>query len=256
MWGAFRNTLQAIGTNIKLGRHIESYVVSGVAAILALIGLIDDIVPMSVKLSAILGALALLVFNITRHESEGGIEDYLHQRKELGPLAARLAGTQKVWIYAPSAANILNPDNLSALQNNILNDPHGELRITIQNPDAAHTVAVLKHQLDNIVSFQDQDLLEEIQNTRTRFSRIERWEKKAKFEYRQLDFSPGCSIVIIDPHRATGVAIVELYGWRLNSVAERMSVEIAAAESPRWFEYWVNQYEALWRDAQSLSSKG
>ncbi|NOG51297.1 MAG: hypothetical protein HND48_19135 [Chloroflexi bacterium] len=56
-------------------------------------------------------------------------------------------------------------------------------------------------------------------------------------------------MVIIDPDKASGVAIIELYGWHLQSTSERMSIEIQQAASPRWFGYWVEQFAFMWGDA-------
>lgn len=251
MLNAVRSGFSRVLRDIRARKNIESYIVSIIAVVVAVVGLIDDVVPESAKTSVILAALGLLVFNMTRPEGQRAtIEDYLHQRHELGPLAARLNGAQKLWIYAPSAANVLSGDNLNTLRASILSDSLGELRVVIQNPAAEDAMRVLKHQLDEIVGYPDQDLVREIGNTQAKFALIAGWPKKGTFEHRLLSHSPGFSMVIVDPHRTSGVAIVELYGWRLNSTSERMAIEIKQSDSPRWFDYWVKQYEALWKDSE------
>jgi len=55
--------LQRIGKDILAGRNIDAYVVGAIAIVLAILGVLDDIIPLNVKLSAILAALALLVLN-------------------------------------------------------------------------------------------------------------------------------------------------------------------------------------------------
>jgi hypothetical protein len=250
MLTSLRNTIARIAGDLRAGRNIESYAVVAVAIALAAIGLVDDLVPDSVKLSVILAALALVVFGQTRPaEIRAGIEDYLHNRPELGPFAERVRHTRKLWIYGPSATNILDGDNLDLIRRGILSDPKGELRVLVQNPDAAEAVRVLKRQLDESVEFHHQDLPDEIGKTLRKFEAIRTWKTPGNFAYGLLEYSPGFSIAIFDPDRPTGTAVIELYGWRLQSTSERMSIEISQMASPRWFRYWVEQYEYMWADA-------
>ncbi|GIK30079.1 MAG: hypothetical protein IT298_05845 [Chloroflexi bacterium] len=250
MFRSIASMFSRIGRDLRARRNIESYLVTLVAGIIAVVGLIDDVVPDSVKTSVILGALGLLVFNMTRPaEGKASIEDYLHSRPELGSLPDRLKGARKLWIYAPSAANVLAGPNLDAARQSVLSQRGGELRVIIQDPNKPQAVALLSEQLDKSVDFQHQHLPEEIANTLKKFATIGEWNTPGRFEGRLLPYSPGCSMVIIDPDKASGVAIIELYGWHLQSTSERMSIEIQQAASPRWFGYWVEQFEFMWGDA-------
>lgn len=255
MLSSLRKVVARVAFDIRAGRNIESYVVVALAVVLAVLGLIDDVVPDSVKLSVILAALGLLVFHQTRpEEHKTTIEDYLHNRAELGPFAERVRHTRRLWIYGPSATNILDGDNLDLIRRGILSDPKGELRVIVQNPASAEAVRVLKRQLDESVEFHHQDLPDEIDKTLRKFEAIKAWRTPGTFAFGMLDYSPGFSIVLFDPDRPTGVAVVELYGWRLQSTSERMSIEISQAASPRWFRYWVEQYEYMWADATASAS--
>lgn len=252
MLTSLRNALSRIAHDFSAGRHIESYVIVLIAAVIAAVGLIDDVVPDSVKMSVILAALALIVFSLTRPaEAKASIEDYLHNRPELGPFADRVKNARKLWIYGASATNILEGSNLDAIRRSILADAKGELRVIIQNPDAADAVRLLKRQLDESVDYHHQDLPVEIAKTLSKFQTIRSWNIPGTFEGRLLDYSPGFSLAIFDPDRPSGTVVLEVYGWHLQSTSERMSIEISQAASPRWFRYWVEQYEFMWADAKA-----
>lgn len=254
MLESLRNAFFRISRDFSAGRNIESYVVVLITALIAAVGLVDDIVPESVKMSVILAALALIVFSLTRPaQTKASIEDYLHNRPELGPFADRVKDARKLWIYGPSATNILDGNNLDAIRRSILNDSKGELRVLIQNPAALDAMRLLKRQLDESVDFQHQELPTEIAKTLRKFDTIKAWNTPGKFMCGLLAYSPGFSLAIFDPDRPTGTAVVELYGWHLQSTSERMSIEISQAASPRWFRYWVEQYEFMWNDASPPS---
>ena len=252
MLASLRNAFSRIGRDFAAGRHIESYVIVLVTVVIAVAGLVDDLIPDSVKLSVILAALGLIVFSLTRPaETKASIEDYLHNRPELGQFADRVQKARKLWIYGASATNILDGNNLDAIRRSILGDPKGELRVIIQNPDAADAVRLLKRQLDESVDYHHQDLPVEIAKTLRKFETIRSWNTPGSFDGRLLDYSPGFSLAIFDPDRPSGTVVLEVYGWHLQSTSERMSIEISQAASPRWFRYWVEQYEFMWADAKT-----
>lgn len=255
MFRSIASLISRVGRDLRARRNLESYFVALVAGAVAVVGLIDDVVPDSVKTSVILAALGLLVFSLTRPtEGKASIEDYLHNRPELGSLPDRIKNARKLWIYAPSAANILAGTNLDAIRQSILSHSRGELRVIVQDPSNAEAVELLSAQLDKSVDFQHQDLPTEIDKTLKKFALIRGWPMQGKFDAKLLPYSPGCSMVLIDPDKATGTAIVELYGWHLQSTSDRMAIEIQQAVSPRWFSYWVEQYEFMWGDAAPITS--
>lgn len=250
MFRSLSTVFRRVANDLRARRNIENYVIALVAVVLAVVGVVDDIVPDSVKTSVMLAALGLLVFNLTRPlEGKASIEDYLHSRPELGSLPDRISSARKLWIYAPSAANVLAGPNLDAIRRSILSQRGGELRVIIQDPNKPEAVALLAEQLDKSVDFQHQHLPEEIVNTLKKFATIRGWNMPGRFEGRLLPYSPGCSMVLIDPDKANGTAIIELYGWHLQSTSDRMSIEIRQSASPRWFSYWVEQFEFMWDDA-------
>jgi len=76
------------------------------------------------------------------------------------------------------------------------------------------------------------------------------------FAFRRLPVNPGFSLLIVNAHRADGYAIVEFHGFQDDNIAGRMHVRISRYDSPRWLEYWVDRYEALWKAARPETPGG
>ena len=114
------------------------------------------------------------------------LDDYLNDRTNLGPLAERLKGAKELYIYAPSAANILNSDRLEAIRNEILSKKDGELRVIIQNPEKKEALDILIHQLDQSVDVQYQNLTEEITRTLNQFRLIKNWNNLGKSQFKAI----------------------------------------------------------------------
>lgn len=251
MFRFFRRVLQ----DVKERRFLAEYGIS--VAILAALGaeLFSDLLDTRAVIGLILAVLLVLLLDITqRNRGERGLDAYLHTRDELGPFRRRLEGSRRLWIFAASAANILDGDNLDAIRTHIMSRKDGELRVVILDP-ASKAVSDAKRQIDDQVTYQVQELRDQLQRTMTtRFDMIRKWKQPGKFEARVLDFNPGLSMVVTDAHRSSGAAIVEMYGFGQESTSKRMSVEIKAEESAVWFEYWVDQYERMWDMAKPLDT--
>jgi hypothetical protein len=69
------------------------------------------------------------------------------------------------------------------------------------------------------------------------------------FSYRLLPFNPGFSLLIVNPTEPSGFIVFEAHGFSDENVTDRMHVLIRRRDSPRWFTYWVERYEAMWRSA-------
>jgi hypothetical protein len=52
-------------------------------------------------------------------------------------------------------------------------------------------------------------------------------------QYRLLPFSPGFSLIVVDSRRKSGRVIVELHGFRDESITDRMHAEVPRSLSPR-----------------------
>lgn len=251
MLRTIKSTFARILTDIRHLRNLDVYVVSAVALILALLGLIGDVVPDELKFSAILAALGLLVFNIsTPKTTKASLDDYLNDRTSFVPMPQLIKGAKKLWIYGPSAVNVLNQDNVIAIRDEILSKPGGEFRVMIQDPENTEALRIAVQQIDENIDFKVQDLPKAIQDSLLILNNIEKWKRNGMFEYRLLPFNPGFSMVAVDPDKSYGVVIVEFYGFYHEHTSSRMHIRLTRAESERWYTYWANQFDRMWATAR------
>jgi hypothetical protein len=242
-------TLRRIGSDIASGKNIESYAVAVLAIILAILGIIDDAVSDDLKLAAILAALSLLVFRSTApDQGPVDLDSILLDRQSFGAFRDFIRGGRTVWIYGPSAVNVLR--GASEIKQEIL-DKGGSLRVLLQDPDESAGLAILHRQLDQLFSH---DLDEDIKASLRQLKHMSTWDKGGKVEYGMLSYSPGFSLVIIDPDGRNGRLIVEFFGYQTELIAERMHIEITRQQSQYWFEYWAKQYENMWKTARMPES--
>lgn len=251
MLRSIQRTLKRISNDLLHRRNIEVYVVSALALLLAIAGLIDDLLSDQVKFAVILAALSLLVFRISDPEqTAGGLDDYLNDRTAFVPIPELIKGAKKLWIYGPSSINILNHDNVIAIRNEILSKPDGEFRVLIQDPEETEALKIAVRQLDENIDFKVQDLPKAIQDTLLTLQNIEKWPRQGVFDYRLLPFNPGFSMVAVDADKSSGVVIVEFYGFYHEHTGSRMHISITRAESERWYTYWSEQFRKMWEAAR------
>lgn len=247
MINRFNVLRRRVVNDLRNMRNIESYVVSIIALGLAIASFFSEDLPEHWITGAILAGISILVFHITVPQNSAvSLDDYLNDRSSLGQFQDTIKNAQKLWIYAPSAANILNQAHADSIRASVLNDAEGEFRIIIQNPNKQSAVDILKRQLDDSVDFQMQHMEQEIQRTIEQCRLIEKWKVAGKFDYRFLDYGPGFSMVAIDPHKNSGKIIVEMHGFHNETTGSRMHITITKQESERWFTYWQHQFENMW----------
>lgn len=225
--------------DVTAGRNIEAYVVTALAVVLAVIGVVDDVVPDSLKFAAILAALALLVFRTTTPENRlVDLDAVLLDRQSYGPFREFIQGAQTLWVYGPSAVNVLRsaPD----IRRELL-DRGGTLRVLIQDPDSPLGMDVLAQQLDKFY-----DLADDIKTALRTLDNMQR-QSPGAVEYGVVPYSPGFSLLIVDPDGRDGRLVVEFYGYENAEIIDRMHIRIVRGQSQHWFEYWASQYELMWQ---------
>lgn len=234
-----------IFSDIVSGKNIESYVVSFVAVALALIGVIDDIVPDSVKFAAILAALALLLFKSTAPEDKTvDLDSVLRDRQSFTPFHEFIEGAKVLWIYGPSAVNVLR--HADEIKRTVL-DRGGSVRVLLQDPEATDGLNILINQLDKI-----HDLRDDIKTSLRTLEAISQWRTAGTVEYGVLPYSPGFSLIIVDPDGRDGRLVIEFYGYENDMISQRMHIPIRREQSQYWFEYWDQQYRLMWNSARQL----
>jgi len=244
-------TFRRIFADIGQLKNLDNYLVTGLAILFAVLGLVGDSISDDLKMSIILAALGILVFSLTKPEQEvKTLDTFLNDRTALPKLSDSLQTTEELWIYAPSAANILRGDSLGIIKQNILDNPKGHLRVLLQNPHEKIAVDMLVEHLDKgVIEQNNQSMPEEISNTVRQLNALQNRENKGKLSYGILRYGLGFSVIIFNPNKATGYVILEIHGFLNQDTRSRMHIRIERSESEYWFNYWLTQMRDMWDSA-------
>jgi hypothetical protein len=161
----------------------------------------------------------------------------LRSRDSYGPFNELLDGATELWMYAPSGVNVL-VRHAADIRRWLAGG--GWARIVVQDPSAG-SLAALGTQLDDSTDFRS--------TLHTALTQLAKLAAEGGIEYRVLGFNPGFSLVVVNPRGGSGRLILELHGFRDESIAERMHIEIRRSQSPHWFTYWAARFEAIWETA-------
>ncbi len=242
---AFTRFLKRVGSDLAAGKNLEGYAVSLLAFALALIGVLNDAIPIGWQIAVILAGIGLLVFKTTEPEKQNvDLDAVLLDRQSYGSFRDFISGAQELWIYGPSAVNALR--NAGEIKMEVL-DRGGNLRVLLQNPDSTMGMDVLTKQLDKVY-----DLGNDIKTSIGTLERMNNWKTSGKVEYGLLDYSPGFSLTVIDPNNKNGRLVIEFYGYQNELINERMHIVITRQQSQYWFEYWSKQFEIMWDSRKPL----
>jgi hypothetical protein len=245
--------VRRVGRDLTARRHIEVYVVAAVTIVVAVLSLVGDVVDDGVRWSVVLAALGLLTYQIALPDREGDPDAVLHTRAVFDDItfSSRLMQVREVWVYGPSAINLLTADVTDVLRSRVLTHPTGAVRIAVLDPEQHEAVAIASRQLDESTEFQSVELPGALAATVERLGRMDSWAVAGTLEYRLAPFNPGFSMVALDPRSKNGLLIVEFHGVRNESDGSRMHVELRRDGSQHWYDYWCAQFEHLWAGART-----
>jgi Ca2+/Na+ antiporter len=237
-----RRTLRTIFDDLLAFRNIETYVTVLIAVVVIVLSLVQDVVPLNIQMAVLLAAVALLVLkSATQERRRIDLDDVLQDRQDFRPLREFIRGGRTLWVYGASAVNVIR--SADEIKTEIL-DRGGELRVLMQDPNEIASLTILEQQLDKI-----HDLRGDIQQVHDTLGRLLRVAGQARIEHRLLPYSPGFSMIIVDPEGRDGRLVVEFYGYSNEQIKERMHIEIHRDNSQHWFDYWKHQYEVMWDSA-------
>ncbi len=242
MLPAFLKALRRVITDISAGRQIEAYALTIIALGVTVATMLDDALSLDVQMAVLLAGVGLLVFKTTIPvEKEIDLDRVLRDRQSYGALRDFIRGGHEFLIAAPSAVNVLmsSPD----IEREIL-DRGGKMRVLLQDIDQTASVAILHQQLDKMSHLLEND----VARSTTILEALMRQHKHVDF--RLTPFSPGYSLIIVDPDGRDGRLIVEFFGYSADSINDRMHIEIHRHQSQYWFEYWTKQFEIMWEKAR------
>jgi hypothetical protein len=121
----------------------------------------------------------------------------------------------------------------------------GEIRVLLQDPNQKDSINMLHYQLDNMLSHMLESDIERSVNILKALSK-----RRPGVSYRFAAYSPGFSLVVLDPDGRNGRAIVELFGVTNEVINDRMHIEIHREGSHYWFEHWSRQFELMWENSR------
>jgi len=249
-----RRTIRRIGHDLKSRRHVEAYVVAALALFFAVVSLAGDIAPDGARWAVLLGGVGILVYRVTLPEGSSAADDLLHDRTtfESVPFASRLEGAREVWIFAPSAVNLLSPQHCDALRSKVLCHSTGVLRIVVLDPTRAESLLLASRQLDDSVDYPVQTLEPSLNTTLRQLRLMSRWPISGNIQYRVLGYNPGFSLVAIDPGARHGTIIVEFHGFHNEATTSRMHLELTRHDSHHWYSYWADQFDHIWHASRDV----
>lgn len=239
--------------DIRQGRHVDAYVVLLVCALFALASIFGDFIPINARWAVLFSGVGLLVYRtITPTRQRFFIDDLAADRTAFDalPVRMRLSNAREVWLFAPSGINILSPDNCALLQTHVLKRAGAIVRIIVLDPNCEDGIRIASRQLDDNREFSTQQLAPSLASTISRLRAMRAREGAGAFEFKLFSFNPGFSIFAINPNDADGRVIVEFHGYRNDSDISRMHLEIGRMDGSRWYPYWVDQFESIWRNSR------
>lgn len=247
-----RQVWRKVFRDLRERRHVDAYALAFTALALAVISVATDIVPEQVRWAAILAGVGLLVLRTAIPAAPSRTVDEILEDRfslETTPFAERVKNVREIWVFAPSAANLLTPQNCESLRKGPLNRADGIVRVVVLDPNQADAVQLATKQLDDSLDYPVQDFGESLASVTRLLRSMASWNTAGSFEYRYLSYNPGFSLVAIDPGNRFGYVIVEVHGFHNVATSARMHLEIASMDSRRWNEYWADQFSRIWESA-------
>lgn len=230
-------TIRRVINDLKNLRNVDAYVVGAIGIVLIFIDVIGN-VDLDAYLSVMTAALVVLILRTTAPaKKEVDLDSVLLDRQSYTPLREFIQGAKVLWVYGPSSINVLRESAIKTLLDN-----GGEVRVMLQDPNEAASMAILRQQLD-----KNNDLDHDIEGA---LLILERMKRAGKLEYRFAPYNPGFSLLIVDPDGKDGRLTVEFFGFHNQLIDSRMHLLIERSTSQYWFEYWDDQYKMMWDAAR------
>jgi hypothetical protein len=243
-----------IGRDLRQLRNIDAYAVALMVFVFAVLSVTGDILPVNARWAVLLVGVGVLVFRVTLPDHhEGSADDVLKDRFsfEGQPFSARLRNGRELWVFAPSAINLLAPQNCDTIRTTILANPDGVMRVVVLDPAAESAVQFTSRQLDDSLDYPSQLFRSSLEATIRQLQRMAAWRERGDPEYRLADYNPGFSLVAIDPGTRHSVVIGEFHGFHNQVTNTRMHIELTQATSEPWCTYWLGQFEQIWQAAHA-----
>ena len=245
--------LRRIGHDLRYLHNIDAYAVALLAFVFAVLSVAGDVLADNARWAVLFAGVGVLIFRLTIPDHyDGSPDDVLKDRSAFDdkPFPVRLREASELWVFAPSAINLLAPQNCGTIRTTLLANPDGVVRVVVLDPAAESAVQLTTQQLDDSLDFPTQMFPSSLEATLRQLHRMAAWQARGSFEYRLAGYNPGFSLVAIDPGTRQGVVIVEFHGFHNQVTNARMHIELTRTQSEQWYTYWLAQFERIWRAAQ------
>lgn len=249
-----RSTGRAILKDLRLRRNIDLYAMAFVALVFAVLSAVGDVLSTNLRWTVTLGGIGLLILRaaLPARADFDAVGRILGDRSafDADPLTDRLRDAQEVWVYAPSAVNLLSPERCEVLRHQVLGSAAGRVRIVVLDPEEEEAVTEARRQLDDSLDYPLQEFGPSLASVVQQLRRMAAWQVAGKLECGFLPYNPGFSLVAVDPKSHRGVVIVEMHAFHNTSTASRMHLRLTRTESEEWYLYWTSQFEQIWNAAR------
>ena len=243
-------------SDIKRGENIDLYVILILATVVAVLGSIFPQIPLAILSAVILATLGVLAYSTlaTRRllsELSQGIALHVPQartplldRSTFGSFRESLKGVSTIWLYGPSLVEMLT-NHKEDLREKIQHGGH--VKVLIFNPSSKN-LAILANNL----GLRQREIESDIKNAIEKcIDLIQGGLGNGRFEACQTEMIPGYSLVIFNPSEHNGQMSVEFIGYHTN-INERPHVELETARDGRWFTFYRDQFDELWKSATPI----
>jgi hypothetical protein len=255
-------SLRSIWDDIRQGHNVEVYLtvlICLVVLILNLLGVVD----MKIVTSAILAVLSLEAFSLlTNRHSEQALQ------QTLAETTRRLAGPRLAEVFVPYServtelsSHLLQADEvwiLSRTCRRLWTDYEEELRtiaarnglkLLLLDPNNGALKMISKSAVWQQPGDGDR-LKSDVEQFITRLERVRGTLRLDKFEVRLLDYLPAWTLVMINPHKDSGVIFAELATYRSHP-RKRPSLKVECGVDYDLFNHLRYEYEEMWNSARS-----
>lgn len=242
-----------IGKDLKRRKHLDAYAVATIAFVFAAMTVVGDAVPEQLRWAALLAGVGLLVYRITLPDTNAeAVDELLNDRTAFddNPLPSRLKAAREVWVFAPSAVNILSANHCELLRRGPLSRPDGIVHVVVLDPAEETAVQLATRQLDDSLDYPIQEFRTCLDTAIRQLHLMADWPISGTLQYGLLDYNPGFSMVALDPRARHGCVIVEFHAFHNEATSSRMHFELTRRKSERWYSYWIEQFDRIWQTSK------
>ena len=239
-------TSKVMKTFYKIWENIDVYVAVPICVIVTLFSILREI-PNVYATGAILTVLAFLFYGTfkTRKalqalEYRKGAGVFFKNRSDLQPLELGIATARDISFCGLSLINVIS--RLEAYFHKKLIEDEARIRFLLIDPEWSALKSVADCMLDT-----EKGIRNYIELSVERIEHIaEKWDGNGEIELRLLKVAPGYSMVLIDPEKPYGRIFVEFIGYG-SPILERPHIELTRQRDFPWYEYFLKQYNDLWK---------